>query len=198
MASQSGTQQLLSNKLNLLDKYKRQDKRLKWVVSIASVVIVLLIILLGFATDWTRGLRKDKTTLGNTPIASTLGSTSDTALNTAGTSGTTNSGSTSDTTHHTTSTTTNTTTNNTTTSTTPPNPGSGTPTSPDPLLSLYSDTAPGDSVNNTIHLASSLGLGSDCSTDVLIQTCTFNAGSRSVTTKNLLGTGLVSSVTKNF
>ncbi len=197
MASQSsGTQQLLSNKLNLLDKYRRQDTRLKWAISAAGIIIILLILLLGFATDWTSGLRKDKTAVGGTPLSSALDGTDNNAIDTTGSNGT---GSTSDTTHHTTTTTNTTNTTNTTANIpTSPSPTPDTPTPSDPLLSLYSDTSPGDSVNNTLHLASSLGLNGNCSTDLLIQTCTFNAGSRSVTTKNLLGTGVVSGITKNF
>jgi len=205
MASQSsGTQQLLSNKLNLLDKYKRQDKRLKWAVGTAGVIIVLLILVLGFATDWTAGLRKDKTTKNGVPVSSALDSAHTSTSGTDSTGTTTDTGSTSTTTRGTTSTTTNSTTNNTTTNNTTNNPNptptpTPTPTPSDPLLNLYANADAGNTLGSVQQLANSLGLGNgDCSTDLLIQTCIFNNGSQNVTVKSVVGTGLVTSIVKNF
>jgi hypothetical protein len=199
---------------SLLERYKHQDTRLKWALGGAGALIVLLLLLLGFATDWTTGLRKDKTTKDGTPISSNLDAlrsqngtgTNGDGSGTGSTGGTGGNGGSSTTPGSNTSTTTNTTTpgssttttNNSTTTnnTTTTNP----PSTPQPsgLLSLYANSSVGDSINDILTRGSLLGISGQCHTDILIQVCDFVDGDATVTIKNLLGTGLVTSITKNF
>ncbi len=165
---------------------------MKWVIATAVIVVLLLLLLLGFATDWTRGLHGSSS--GTTPISSNLdslhsGTTTTTPANTSGGGGT-NSTSTGE--HSST-----TTTNNSTTTTT--NNGGTTPGQPSSgLLGLLSGISIGDNINDVTKQANLLGIAASCHTDVLIQTCTFDDGSGTITTKDIAGTGVITSVTKNF
>jgi len=66
------------------------------------------------------------------------------------------------------------------------------------LLSLYGSSSAGNNIDDVLHNATQLGISGTCSTQLLVQTCTFTQGSNTVTIKNLLGTGIVTSVIKNF
>ena len=187
---------------------------MKWLLIGVIILLLLLILLAGYATDWLNGVSKDAATkspttsldastsddgttggtgtdtatTGTTGTTTTGTNTSGTATNTTGTGTTTNntsreSSNTSSTTNNNTSTTTNTTT------TTSPSSG---------LLSLYADSSAGDSISDVLNNAALLGVSKDCRNEVLIQVCDFTDGNFTVTTKNLLGTGLVTSVTKDF
>lgn len=188
-------QKKLKRQQKALEHYKMEGRWLKWAVIAAVVIIVLLLILLGFATDWLTGLHKDKTLKDGTPISSALDSTrspgtASGATDTTGsadTATTKTAGQTSDTTS--TTTTNNTTTNNTTDSPTAPSQG---------LLGLYTNSSAGDNLDSILQQASNLGINGQCQTETVIQTCNFTQGTNTVSVKSLLGSGLVTGVTKNF
>ncbi len=181
---------------------REKEHWMKWGLIAALIIILLLLLFIGYATDWMAGLRKDSSV---TPVSSTLdsskqgsgaGESSSTPNGTATQNSTSGTGrsATSDTNRS--STTTNSTTNNsTTTNTTTPNTPA---TPPDSLLSLYTDSNVGTSINDLVSRANSLGISSSCSDGVLVSECTFSVGDFDITTKNLLGTGLVTSILKNF
>jgi hypothetical protein len=168
----------------------------RWLLIAVIVLILLLLLFFGYATDWLRGLHKDSTV---TPVSSSLDaskdastsadpsskeSVSDTSSN--GTTG--KSTSTNSTSHDSTfSTTTNSTTTNN--STTPPSSG---------ILNLYGDSNAGDNIDTVLSQADQLGLTKTCHTEILVQVCDITDGVNTITTKNLIGSGTVTSITKNF
>jgi len=184
----------------------KRERIMKWILIGIAILLLLLILFLGYATDWLKGISKDDA-VGTTGI-SAANDANTTPNGTAGTgstgtNGTTNNGSTTGTsstnttgtnssntskeTSSTSTTTNNTTTNNTTT----PTPSSS-------LLSLYTDSSVGDNISGLLDNASLLGISKTCHTEVLIQVCDFTDGNATITTKNLLGTGIVTSITKDF
>ncbi len=199
-------QKKLQRQSSLLKKYRTQDTHLKWLVGLGGVAILLLVLWLGLATDWTAGLRKDKvpataTVAGN---AGTIHGTIPTAsgASTSGSGGTTPNGESSNTSTRTngatttgttnSSTTNNSTTSTTTNATTPPNAVTT------GISDLYNSTAAGDTIDSVLKYAESLGVPSTCSTSLLIQTCAFTQNGNTITVRNLAGSGLVTGVTKNF
>lgn len=202
----------------ILGSIMRQEQYSKWMLIAIIVLLLLLILFAGYATDWLRGLKKDdvgttgiKTSLDSATTAneSTAGSTnSGSGSGSTGGGGTTttgsNTGSTSTTNTGTTSTareSTNTTTNSSTTnnSSTTTNNNTTTPAEQESkLLNLYADTSIGETISSVLNDASLLGVSKECRNEVLIQVCDFRDGDLLVTTRNLLGTGLITSITKNF
>ncbi|HTE57937.1 MAG TPA: hypothetical protein VK694_04290 [Verrucomicrobiae bacterium] len=182
------------------EKIKKLKKSQMWMkrgIIAALIVILLLLLLLGYATDWTKGLRKDKTT---TPISSNLDSLQGAdgaagAANGGGGTGTntrtgTNTGTTSNTGTTREGTSTTSTTNNTTTT----NPATPTTNQPGVLETLLAQVNAGDTIDDAKTLANSLGVQVGCTQNLIIQTCEFSDGTSTVSTKNLLGTGLITSV----
>jgi len=168
-----------------LAKYKKREH--VWLLVVGGLV-VLLILFAGYATDWGRGLRKDSSLKTATTADSSLNS--QTPVDASGQT----TASTKNTTNGTTTKETNTTTNNTTTSQT----GGGDVVTPPDLTNLYNSIGAGDNIGTVTDLADSLGVQADCHNDILIQVCSFSQDGSAVTTKSLLGTGLVTSVNKNF
>lgn len=173
-----------------IKKLKKSQMWMKRGIIAALIVILLLLLLLGYATDWTKGLRKDKT--ATTPISSNLDSLQGAdGAGGAGAGGTrtgTNTGTSTNTgtTREGTSTTT---TNNTTTT----NPGTTTNQS-GILETLLGQINAGDSIDEAKNLANSLGVQVSCTQNLVVQTCEFSDGTSTVATKNLLGTGLITSI----
>ncbi len=183
---------------NQIKKLKAREHWMKWLIGVALIAILLLLLLLGYATDWTRGLRKDDT-ITPTDLTSSLDSL-DGASAADGASGGTDGGATSSgqntsnairetTNQNSTTEKTTTTTNNTTTPSAPPSSN---------LLSLYNDTGAGDNINEVIDRAEGLGVGVICEDQLLIQVCTFSQDGNSFVTKNLLGSDTVTSILDNF
>lgn len=193
-----------------------KERLMQWLMVGVVVLLLLLLLFFGYATDWLRGLSKDS---ASTPVTSTLDSASSTntpgsdaaganggATNTGtgatratGTNTTTNTTTTPGTGTSSTNTSRDTSTSNSTTNNSTTTNNTTTPTQPSPgLLSLYADTSAGGDIASVINQAQLLGISKDCRTDILIQVCNFSDGNLSVTTRNLLGTGIVTSVTKNF
>lgn len=196
----------------------RKERLMKWLLIGVLILLLLLILFAGYATDWLKGVNKDSandtktgisttndaatspdgTTTGTTGGTDTTGtSTNGTSTNRSNTSNTSSTGTTgtnsSNTNRESTS---STTTNNTSTTT---NNNTTTPTTPSSgLLSLYTDSSVGDTISSILNNASLLGISKQCHNEVLIQVCEFQEGDRIVTVKNLLGTGIVTSVLKNF
>ena len=195
----------------LMKKIAAEERWLKWGMLGLLILLLLLFLFLGYATDWTNGLRKHS---ANTPLTTNLdsattgdgsageqstangstGSTTTTTNNTTtpGTPGT-NTNSSTNTTNNTertntsssrTETNNNTTTNNTTTTNQPPQG----------LLNLYADTTVGDTLDSVVKQATELGVDVNCNNEILIRNCTFKLGNSSFSTKSLLGTGLITSV----
>jgi cytoskeletal protein RodZ len=209
-ASMADLQKEQRNEQRMITRMVKNEQFMKWLLIGVIILLLLLILFAGYATDWLRGLSKDSTsgtdgvtttqdaatgadgTTGTGATGTSTGTGSTNTSNTGSTNTGTKSSDSSNTSKETTSTTTNnsSTTNNNTTSTTP---SSG-------LLSLYSDSSVGDNVSDILKNASLLGVSQDCHDELLIQVCDFTDGSGnlSVTTKNLLGTGILTSVTKNF
>jgi hypothetical protein len=189
----------------LLKTYKKHERWMKWVIIGLIILVLLLILLAGYATDWTRGLNKDSS-YKSTPLATSLDAVSgegdtDTANQVTNGTGTTtrttngqsnNSTNTAkETTNNSTTTVRETTTNNNNNPTDPSTPSNA-------LINLYTETNAGDNIDGILDLANGLGLTIECQNDILIQTCRFIDGDLTITTKNLLGTGIITSITKNF
>lgn len=208
--AQSTAKELKQKKL--IDSLRKEEKWMKWAILGALIVVLLLLLFIGYATDWMTGLKGSS----STPLSSTLDSSSQKAgtgttnpvAGSTNTGTTSNQGSTSgsnqrtatgtntatDTTRSNTSTTNSSTTNNTTTNTTTPAPA----TPSNGLVSLYTDSTIGEPINNILNRAQSLGIAGTCTDGLLITDCTFAVGDYRITTKNLLGTGIVTSILKNF
>lgn len=214
--AQAITKELRQKKL--IDHLRKEDNLMKWGLFAALIVVLLLLLFIGYATDWTAGMKN-----GSTPLSSTLDSSSRQAgsstpsttgtgadTNTTGTTntgstGTTNTGSTSNQrtntgtsstndTNRSSTTTNNTTTTNTTTTTPPTVPA----TPPPGLLSLYADSSIGQPLTSLLSRATSAGISASCTDGLLVTDCVFAVGEYKITTKSLLGTGLLTSVLKNF
>lgn len=197
----------------MLDTMRQREDWMRWLLVALIIIVILLILFFGYATDWTKGLRKDAAT-GATNDAATTAAGTDTSANSAtpsttGSTGTgtntgTSTGSTSNTgTTGTSSTTTgtnstskesssttnnSTTTNNTTTPATTDNSG---------LLNLYANSSVGDNISSILDNLPA-NVNKTCHTELLVQVCDLTEGALTVTTKNLLGTGIVTSITKNL
>jgi cytoskeletal protein RodZ len=193
-----------------------KERLMKWLLIAVIILLLLLILFAGYATDWLRGVNKDETV---TPVNSSLDSVKDAAngsaatgtASEASTTGVATNTGTTDTTNASNNSrasessstsrdsTTTTTTNNTTTNNPSPTPAPTPNPQPNPgLLSLYADSSVGGNIESILENAQLLGLSKSCRTSVLIQICEITDGTLTVTTKNLLGTGIVTSLTKDF
>lgn len=175
----------------VIESYKNETK---WVTGAGLAILVFAILSLftvGFASNW---WQTPTAASQFTPIADTSGgtnlqtptsSTGSTGSNSSsnGTRSTGTNTNASDATHSTSST--NTTTNNTTTASTPTSV-------PGDLLTLYSDSGLGKSVDTVISQADSLGILHNCHVEILaVQVCEFTLNGSSFTTKNLItGSGI--------
>ena len=188
----------------LLNTMEKREQWMKWLIIGLVILVLLLILFLGYATDWTRGLRKDKDVTGNPDAstmldstkakdgANTIGSGANGSNGSGGDGGaTTNRDSAKDSSTTSTSNT-STTTNNSTTTTDP-----GTPTDNSDLISLYDGTSLGDDIAKILNSVPPT-VSQSCHTELLVQVCDFTEGDSTVTTKSLLGSGLITSITKNF
>jgi len=183
---------------NLIDKLKKKETIMKWGLIAAGIIVLLLLLYIGYATDWMRGLKTSSgpqsvnpsldsaTAPTSTDGVSTNDSTTTNRTTPGGTT-TTNGGSTNTTTNNnTTRENSSTTTNNTTTTT--PAPSSNL------LLDLYAATNVGDTLDTVLNDARNLGATTDCADALLIRTCTITLGDTQVQVRGLLNTGLVTSV----
>lgn len=180
-----------------LNVLKHKEQLMKYGLWGAGIVILLLLLVLGWATDWTKGLHKDSSVTPNSSLdasKSTEGSASGDA-GTASETGTNNTATETGggtTTDRTTTNNSTTTTNNTTTTTdNTSQPSNG-------LLSLYSDSNAGRSVNEIIDQAQELGITTECHTEIVVQVCTFIQDGYTIVTKNISGIDGITSITKNF
>lgn len=183
----------------LIQHLKKEDSILKWALVAAGIIILLLLLYIGYATDWIAGIKTDSSTqpIILTPNSSktatgtdTTGSTSGTGTNSTGTN-TTNTGTTG------TNSTTNNTSKETTTTTTTTNNSNGATVVDnvsDALLKLYDGTKVGDTLDDVINRATNLGIGVDCQDLLLVRTCTLTAGDSKVQVRGLLSTGIVTSI----
>jgi len=181
----------------LIQHLKKEDSILKWALVAAGIIILLLILYIGYATDWTAGIKTDSSTqpIILTPNSSkTAAGTNTDSTGSTGTNNTsrTNTGTTgtNSTTNNTTKETTNTTTNNNTTGT----DSTILDDASSALVKLYNGTKVGDSLDTIIDRATDLGIGVDCQDLLLIRTCTLTAGDSKVQVRGLLSTGIVTSI----
>lgn len=176
-----------------LSAYKKQEAWIKWAGLAILILVLLLFLLMGYASDWWQGANKDSlrqfapTSATGTEANGGPG-TQDTTTTTGGSSGTTTREST---------TTNNTTTNNnntTTPPTTPPNTG------PDPsLLEILAGINTGDTIDEAIAYAESKGADVDCRTELLIlRVCDISVGDDTVTVKGLLSDDIITGISDNF
>jgi len=188
----------------LIQHLKKEDSILKWALVAAGIIILLLILYIGYATDWIAGIKTDSSTqpiilTPNSSKTATTGTDTSGGTGSTGTSNTdsshtstTNSGTTG-----TSSTTNNTTKETTTTTTTNNNTGTDSTLLDDAssaLVKLYDGTKVGDSLDTIINKATSLGIGVDCQDLLLVRTCTLTAGDTKVQVRGLLSTGIVTSL----
>lgn len=185
----------------LIQHLKKEDSILKWALVAAGIIILLLLLYIGYATDWIAGIKTDSSTQpiiltpnsSKTATDTGTGSTGGTGTNSTGTSNTsrtsTGTTGTDSTTNNTTKETTTTTTNNTTgTDSTILDDASSA------LVKLYNGTKVGDSLDTIINRATDLGIGVDCQDLLLVRTCTLTAGDSKVQVRGLLSTGIVTSL----
>jgi len=187
-----------NKQLRQLSALKKREHWMKWGLWIAVIIILLLILVLGAATDWTRGLHKDESVKLSNPSLDTAQAGVGTDTSTANTVGTGTKEQTASTTgtekvatatNNSSTTTTNTT--NTTSDTAAPGPTSE-------LLSFYSDSIIGESLDNALQLAKDQGLNTSCSNNLFIRTCEITDGNSVITMRSLLGLDDITSITKNF
>lgn len=196
----------------MMENIDKKERILKWAAIGLLILLLLLFLFVGYATDWMKGVHKDSAVgTTTTPIQGSLDSAKGTTTGTdtpatdaSGTSTTrTNSGTNTQTNNNTgttakeTNTTntntsrTDTVTNNNTTTTTPAAAQKG-------ILSLYANSSVGDDISQLLDSSQLLGVSKSCRNEILIQICEFTQDDLLITTKNLLGTGLITSITKNF
>ena len=197
----------VSRQKKIIQQLKKKENWMKWALVASLIVILLLLLFIGYVTDWTTGLRKDTAT---TPISTDLDSSKTGAGSDTGTSGSGSNGSggntggsggvggagsaggsgtdtnTSTTERSSSSDTSSTTTNNNSTT------NNNTTTQESVLTQLYNQTGAGDSIDEVISQAQSLGISVDCTDTLLVKECTFTAGGESFSTKSV--SGLVTSV----
>lgn len=189
----------------------RQQERWTKIIGAVIVVLLLLLLLAGYMTDWLAGISKDSTLKDLTPTSaagnastsaneanSTNGDSTGTTSNTSADNGTKTNSSTNSSTSNTTreSSSASTTTNNNTTTTTN---NTATTQQPSGIVTLYSDTSVGETLDSAKSAASSLGIVPVCHVEALVvDVCVFTQNGSSVTTKSVVGTGLITSVIKNF
>jgi|SRR5581483_5472315 len=190
---------------NLLDKYKHRDAKLKWSTGLIGLLAFVLLLLFGFATDWTAGLRKSPpSNIGSAPNKSTTNTTTPLSAASSNTVGNASDTSvihkSSTTTSNTTSTTNSTTSGNTSSTSNTADNGSSSTTngSSNNLLDLYTNSSAGNSISSVTKQANALGITGNCRTDTLIQVCDFTQNGNTVTIYDVPGTGMVTGVTKNF
>jgi hypothetical protein len=175
----------ISRQKKVIQKLKKKENWMKWALAVALIIILLLLLFIGYATDWTMGLRKDAAT-------TSIGTDSLKTESDAGATAPSGGGSvTTDATTERTGTSSNTssTTNNSTSTT---NNGTTTTTDEGALTRLYNQTNAGDSIDEVISQAGSLGISVDCTETLLIKECTFTFDGQSFSTKSV--SGLVTSV----
>jgi len=172
----------------LIEKLKKKEHWMKWAIIAALIIILLLLLFVGYATDWMSGLNKNATTPLSTQLdtTSTQNGASPTPTSGGSTTTTTNPGS---------STTTNTSTTNNTTTTSQPPPTSQPPSN---LKILLDELNAGDNIQTAINRANELGVGVDCTDNLLVKECTFRSGNETISTKSILGTGMITSVLPSF
>jgi hypothetical protein len=181
----------------LIQHLKKEDSILKWALVAAGIIILLLLLYIGYATDWIAGIKTDSSTqpIILTPNSSKTATGTDTG-STGGT-GTNNTSRTNTGTTGTNSTTNNTTKETTTTTTTNNTTGTDSTVLDDTssaLVKLYNGTKVGDSLDTIINRATDLGIGVDCQDMLLVRTCTLTAGDSKVQVRGLLSTGTVTSL----
>jgi len=187
----------------LIQHLKKEDSILKWALVAAGIIILLLLLYIGYATDWIAGIKTDSSTQ---PIILTPNSSktaTDTGTGSTGGTGTSSTGTSNTSRTNTGTTGTNSTTNNTTKETTTTTTNNNTTTGTDStilddassaLVKLYNGTKVGDSLDTIINRATDLGIGVDCQDLLLVRTCTLTAGDAKVQVRGLLSTGIVTSL----
>lgn len=178
-----------------LSAYKKQETWIKWAGMAILILVLLLFLLMGYASDWWQGANKDA--LRQFAPTSTTGTPNDTSgQNTSSTGGGTNT-----TRESNSSTTTNTTTNNNTTTPAPTPTPTPTPTpQPDPsLIEILTGINTGDTIDEAIALAESKGVDVDCRTELLvIRVCDITVGDDTITIKGLVSDDIITGITDNF
>lgn len=195
-----------------IQNLKKKENWMKWGLIAALIIILLLLLFIGYATDWTRGFK----TASDTPLSTSLDSTKSGATTpTTGTSGSGGGGGNSGTpgtpgsngsngtngTGGGRTTTNNSTTNNSTTTnnTTTTNPPAEAPTNLlDVLNNIYESTGIGSNLDTIVNNAIASGIDVQCENGLLIRTCTLSVGDQHVTIRGLLSTGLVTSVIRDL
>lgn len=190
----------------LLDKMQQREDWMRWLIIGLIILLILLILFFGYATDWTKGLRKDAATTNDAGTTSATGSGTDSTSTTpagtgsgSGSTGSNNTGtnSTGSTTTGTNSTSKESSTSSTNTSNTSTTTNNTTTPSDNAITSLYKSISVGETISSVLDQVPA-GVSTTCHTDILVQICDFTEDGLTVTTKNLLGSGLITSVTNNF
>ena len=186
-----------NNQNRELSALKKKEHWMKWGLWSSAIVILLLFLVLGYATDWTRGLRKDTDlALSDTSLDSAqqpVGTDTSTAAGTNGQNGAgTNS---SDKTTASETSNTSTTTNNTTT-----NNSTATPNEPpsNDIQTFYNGLGLGEALEAAIARAEALGLDVDCSETIVVRTCDVSDGDSTVTLRSLMGINDITSIINDF
>ena len=176
-----------------ISRLQEKERWMKWLLITAVIVILLLLLFLGYATDWTRGLRRDPEVSNTSLDTATEEADADSASKASERSTTSTGGGSTQTSSNTTNKTTvnrNTTKNNSVTSVDK--------SLLEDLASLYQNVSVGDNINDVFGLASELGVAVSCENKALVEVCVFGEGDSVVTTKSLLGTGIVTSLTSSL
>ena len=208
----------------LINGYKRQQRWLMWAGIVILVLILFLLMVAWYSYGWGNDSTKDALKQ-NTPTTSTgTKSGTGTVSGTTGTSGnggnggsggggtstttgggTTTTGTTDNNTNTSTeerssSTNTSTTTNNSSTTNNSTTTNNNTTTQPsNGLLSVYSDTNVGETLDSLFNRVSGLGLSANCRIElVVVKVCDVAEGDNVVTIKALVTDNLITSITRNF
>ncbi len=182
----------------LLNKYRQEHKWMLWGGSIVLILVVFLLLSFADANNWGRSDNLRNAGFGSSGTGAE--DTVDTSIDSVGgiaTNGATKSSTGSNSKETSSSSNTTSTTNNATTTTTNNSSNDGKPSSS--LLSLSSGISNGDGLSSITAQAQNLGLQTTCRTDILaVKVCDFSDSTGTITTKSLLGSDAITSVTSSL
>lgn len=174
-----------------LSAYKKQEAWIKWAGLAILILVLLLFLLMGYASDWWQGANKDSLRQF-TPTSAT----GDGAGGTDQNSTTTTPGASTNTVRETNNSTSTTTTTNNNTTTPAPTPPAGPSQS---LIEILTGINTGDTIDEAIALAESKGAEVDCRTELLIlRVCDITIGDNTITVKGLLSDDIITGISDNF
>lgn len=200
----------------LIRLYKKQQTWVKWGLIVAIILLLLWMLAFGYASNWWQGPGKasikETTPTSSTHKAADKTPASSSRINGGGQSGSSSTGtsdsqrstnsdsnSSSDTDRSSSTTNRSTTNNSSTTTNNTNNTGSDDSSLVEDLTGFYGGLKVGDTIDSVLARADALDIDYDCNIVLIaVQECNFGVGDVKVTTRNLLGTNLLTSIIPNL